>query len=409
MRISILGGAREIGASCYLLRIDKKYILVDCGIRIRGMETEEEKSLPDINRIRKLDLILLTHAHMDHIGGLPTVYKKFNSVKTICIPATFHIMVTLFRDTFKLSEYQIIERSKGPVTILSFDDETIEEIAKNIFLCKFGHWFKPFLDSNIQICFIRAGHILGAASILIVGKEGKVMFSGDFCLVDQKTILGLQKIDFQPDVLVIESTYGDKAHGSRAKEEKRLANTINEIISQGGDVLIPAFAVGRAQELILILKSFRESGLIPPCPIYIDGLVREVSSIYTNLTGKTFFGSGQISKVHGKFRDMIVGGGKPCCIISSSGMLIGGPSVFYAKQVVGDEKSAILFSGYQDEESPGKRILDTKAGSHLFLQGEFYKVKCKIEQYNLSAHADAPQLRHLICYLNPKATVLVHG
>ena len=184
--------------------------------------------------------------------------------------------------------------------------------------------------------------------------------------------------DIQPDVLIMESTYGNRTHSDRNTEENRLAKDVSEVIANGGFALIPAFALGRAQEILLILQDYMHKGLIPEFPIYVDGLVTPISKIYKQYphflkgqmayriknNGDAFLTEGRCKAVHPKEREEILRG-KPGCIIASSGMLIGGADSWYAQKLVSNEKNAIFITGYQDEESPGKKLLNIADGETI--------------------------------------------
>ena len=270
------------------------------------------------------------------------------------------------------------------------------------------------------------GHILGAASVGVETPEGRVLFSGDISWTDQLSVAGMSMPPFRPDQLVLESTYGDRMHADRTRQEEELCRQVAEAIEAGGKVLIPAFAIGRAQEVLLILRRAMKLGRIKPFPVWVDGLVKPVCSLYVNhptwlrpklrrlveKTGDPFFGDlDEFSPVSGPEQREKLLEGPPCAIVASSGMLSGGASVYYARRLVGDEKALIAITGYQDEEAPGRRLIEASEGkiSSLTLQGQELEVKCKIRKYHLSAHADASELVGLAARLRPADTILVHG
>ena len=224
--------------------------------------------------------------------------------------------------------------------------------------------------------------------------------------------------------MVCEATYGDSIHPSRSVEETKLAKSVAEVVASGGSVLIPSFALGRAQEIILILKHAMVSKVIPFFPVITDGLVNSICSVYAlmseelgqkvqnfinNSQGHLFFSDYTRSALRGE-QEAILQDTTPKCIIASSGMLTGGTSVFYARGLCDNDKNAIFLSGYQDEESPGRRLQELASGDMLeFPDGSSALVKCRVERFHLSAHSDQTQLVSFIRTLNPKVLSLVHG
>jgi len=421
MKFIALGGAREVGGSSSLLSISGKNILIDCGIR---MNPEDRKDvIPGIDLIDRLDIILLTHAHMDHSGALPLIHLKFPDVPIYCTAPTHRLIELLLSDAVRIMEMENIKNeSETPL----YDKSLVEKTLDKIRIAPFSEWVTPAGFENIKIYFHPAGHILGAASIFINTPEGMIMFSGDISVTNQITVQGIPACPFRPDVIVMEATYGDRVHIKKRKEEERnLAQAVGDIIAGRGSVLIPAFAVGRSQEVILILKNYQKNNLIPRFPVYIDGMVRSVCDIYESMVFSlapqlqryiknsrrpVFFDSDEgILKVTGKKMRDVIPGDKPCCIISSSGMLAGGPSPVYAKKLINKKENAILLTGYQDEESPGRKLLNLNQGDLIEIEGEKVTARCRVAQYNLSAHADSNQINQIISYLNPRTVILVHG
>ena len=394
MHIRFLGGADEVGASCTLIEIDGYRILVDAGIR---MGPGEDSKWPDFRTLDRPDVLLLTHAHSDHTGALPLLARESKlPEKVYCTRATQEIAWILFDDAQRREQ-----ESESP----EYDFTHIRETHRRMVLGAV-EWMKP-----VQVCegvtakWIPAGHILGAAMIYIEGKRESILMTGDVSVADQLTIPGRKVPDWcRPDVMVMESTYGDRRHEDRADQETALIRNVIRVIKVGGKVLIPAFAVARSQEVILVLKDTMEREGIP---VYVDGMVRKVSDVYSRHINKTFY-SKFVQKVGSdEERDRISSvSGSPCCIIASSGMLNGGRSNYYAKRLAGDPKSLIAFTGYQAEGTSGRKLQDERV---LNLDGQEVDVKCGVKKYSLSAHADQKQLTGLVENLNPNKCFLVHG
>ncbi|MDE2697420.1 MAG: MBL fold metallo-hydrolase, partial [Gemmatimonadota bacterium] len=285
----------------------------------------------------------------------------------------------------------------------------------------------PICDGALTATWIPAGHILGAALIYIEGVRESVLMTGDVSVANQLTIPGMVVPQCRPDVMVMESTYGNRQHADRAQQEAALALRVAEVIEAGGKVLVPAFAVGRAQEVILILARAMRRKQIPEFPVFVDGMVRSVNAVYSAFgddlapavrrraeRGEDVFYSDAVGAVSSPADRRRVLSGPPCCIVASSGMLIGGASSFYAECLAGDAANLIAITGYQDEESPGRALLNLMQARDseervLMLNGQRVRVACQVEPYSLSAHADGGELTGLVQRLKPRTCFLVHG
>lgn len=413
MNIYPFGGANEVGASSTLIEIDDYRILVDTGIRMGPGQDSQLPDFPDFDKEGMPDAVLLTHAHTDHTGALPVLKDLWlEGVKLYWTPSTKAISYVLLNDSAKRMQREE-EEGKPPLYTcedLEFFLHCMEEEVP---------WLEPVeICPDVTATWIPAGHILGAAMIYIQSKHESILMTGDVSVTPQSTIPGLdmENLPYQPDVMVIESTYGNRQHEvTRKQEEKRLVKDIAKTIAAGGKVLIPAFAVGRSQEVILILKRAMERKQIPEFPVYVDGMVRKVNVIYSDFAGENLFYSDVIQRVPSKGEGESILEGPPCCIVASSGMLIGGKSSSYAQRLASNRKNLIAITGYQAEGTPGRDLwnwVEARKPSDWMWQlsdQESVNVKCQVEKYSLSAHADSEQLLVLIEKVQPHKLFLVHG
>jgi Cft2 family RNA processing exonuclease len=417
MEVRFLGGADGVGASCAYIELAGRQILVDAGVRMGGRDR-----LPDLAALdgRDLAAIFVTHAHADHIGALPLVHEHFPHVPIYATPATIRLIEVMLADAVRVMSRRAADELEIPL----YDDALVASMLRSL---------RPLQPEEQSVASLpgvvvharRAGHVAGAVSLGFDAPDGRLAISGDVSMTAQRSVLGaLVPAPKHPHLLVLESTYGARLHPNRRQEELRLAEAVAEWV-RGGHVLIPAFALGRAQEVILILRSAQRDGLIPEFPIYIDGLVRTVCAAYAGfpdaltpalrnhlLRGGRPFVGGSVRAIETPAQRERILEGPPCCIIASSGMLTGGPSAFYASRLVERADAAIVVTGYQDEEAPGRKLLDLAeqgAGGEITIAGRAAPVRCRVAKYALSAHADGGELAGVVRALQPRAVALVHG
>ncbi|MBF0501909.1 MAG: MBL fold metallo-hydrolase [Candidatus Riflebacteria bacterium] len=421
MKLTFLGGAAEVGASCTLIELGNRRILVDCGIRMSG--DSDASRLPDLSQLNdaKPDAVILTHAHMDHSGALPLLLASMPKVPLYLTPPTGRLLHVLFADALKIMN----DRREAEIPLYSV--EMVEHTLNMAITVPFEQSVALF-GGEIRLTFRPAGHILGASLVSMESDHGNVLFTGDFSVDAQKTVDGTSIPHGHYDLVVTESTYGARFHAPRRDEEDRLANMVYERVSAGGFVLVPAFALGRAQEIILTLSHAMEKGRIPHFPVYVDGMVTTVCHVYRDypndvtpalekrikkLSHPFFPIEGTIKPVLSpKDREQVLRG-PPAAIIASSGMLTGGPSVFYATELASKSGNLIAITGYQDEESPGRKLLELSQPSpeerNLVIGRKTVTLRCVVSSFGLSAHADGQQVARFIGAVAPQHVALVHG
>jgi Predicted metal-dependent RNase, consists of a metallo-beta-lactamase domain and an RNA-binding KH domain len=417
MKISFLGGAHEVGGSCILLKIYNKNILLDCGIR----QSASKDPLPDFRTIQEyggIDAIIISHAHLDHIGSLPLISKEYPNARIYANNMTKDLMKVLLYDSLKIMNNRETE-------IPLYAEQDVENMLNRIFTMNYSVDFPIFED--IVLTFYIAGHIAGASCVYITTPEGSLFYSGDFSIFSQRSVEGLKVPKLRPDAAIFETTYGDRLHSNREVEEERLIELVRECEINKGKMLIPAFALGRAQEILLILQKAINKKIIKNINIYVDGMIKDINRVYkfnplylkNSLAKKIlrgiepFYHDKIIPVDKRELREKIAEDKEPCIIVSSSGMITGGPSQYYAEKLASLENGYIIITGYQDEESPGRKLLNLleseESERRLEVNGKSIPVKCRVEKVGLSAHGDKGEIKSLINLLSPNNIFLVHG
>lgn len=424
MKITFLGGADEVGASCALVEMAGKQLLVDVGIRIsprssRGIQNSQLPDLQPITAIGGPDFVLVTHAHTDHTGALPLVMEQYPHAPVLATEATQTLTRVLQLDAQRIMKTRQDEEGELPL----FDAISVQRLLDAFQTVEFNKSVK--LAKNLQVTYYTAGHIAGAAVVVLESDEGVLVFSGDISKSAQRTVKSVAVPPVKADALILESTYGGRLHANRVGEEKRLIQTLRTVTNRGGKVLIPAFALGRAQEVIQILLAHADQLEVP---VYVDGMVRAVCDAYQGFGDILPKSAARTARQRHLFfrehikpirssqqRQDVARSAAPLVVVASSGMLTGGASVFYARHFAPAEENSILMTGYQDEEAPGRflqRLMSERQRGEspmLKLGDASVKVRCQIDTYSLSAHADESELLSFAEALNADDIMLVHG
>jgi Cft2 family RNA processing exonuclease len=415
LRVEVLGGGTEIGGSCVLLSAGNTRLLVDAGTR-PGATTAAQLAPPGIDRVYdgRLDGIVITHAHNDHAGWVPSVLIRRPDAPVFVTDATAALLATMWFDSAKVLARRN-QDSDGIGPPPPYGREDVQHALTRLHMVPFGQRQRV---GDVDIELFPAGHIVGAAGVIVQAGDRRVVVSGDVSRHGQRTVSGIKVPPSArgADLLLLESTYaGSGRMTSRTKETARLVNDIAAVTSTGGRVLVPAFALGRAQEVALTIAT-----ALPDVDVLIDGLARDVTSIYEQQPSP----DGTPMRILGdKVRAVSPGGTRAAVaalrsgvVIATSGMLTAGPAVTWAKALLPDPAAALMVVGYQDADSPGGRLLSlSQNGGGEFelptFEGEMIRVpvKARVSRYGLGAHATADELVTIAAEIGAREVMLVHG
>ncbi|TGL55434.1 MBL fold metallo-hydrolase [Leptospira wolffii] len=418
--LQFLGGAGTVTGSKYLLEAYGKRILIDCGL------FQGEKELRLLNweappfESYSIDTVLLTHGHLDHCGYLPRIVKEGFQGKILGTAPSLDIASIVLKDSARLQEEDASYANSGGYSkhkpaLPLYDSKDADNAIQLFHSVEMGRWTS--LHDKIRFRFRYAGHILGAAFIELEVGEKTLLFSGDLGRSKDPLLLPLEKPE-KADLILIESTYGNRLH--RGNPEKRLVELVNEFADSEGSIIIPSFAVERAQLLMFLLWKFRKEKRIPNIPIYLDspmGLhVFEVFEKYGPEWHKLSpedsrkLNQDIIKVVDAKETKKLASKKGPRIVIAGSGMATGGRVLNYLQHSLGDPNSLVLLAGYQAAGTRGRKLL--QGDTEIKIRGQFYEVLCEVQSVDgLSAHADQKDLVEWLSDLKgtPEKVCIVHG
>ena len=431
MKLSFFGADQCVTGSCHCLEINGKRILVDCGLQ-QGRDEVSNSEFPFA--ANSIDYVLVTHAHIDHSGRIPMLIRQGFQGRILTTRLTANLLEIMLLDSAHIQEQDAEwknrkgERSGAPHVEPLYTVEDAQRVTEFLDTCEYGQIID--LCEGVEVEFVDAGHLLGSASIAMDlkenGVEKRIVFSGDIGNIKQPIIR--DPVHFSgADYVVMESTYGDRNHTEVWNYTADLAKIIDETIRRGGNIIIPAFAVGRTQELLYFIREIKDKGLVtsnPDFPVYIDSpLARRATTIFTGdlhgyldddamklvKDGEHMF---SFSNLHMSEESKALNEDRtPKVIISASGMCDAGRIRHHLKHNLWRPECTVVFVGYQGEGTLGRHLLD--GTDHVKMFGEEIAVRAKIVNFQgLSSHADRD---HLISWIadfkapKPQHVFVVHG
>ncbi|MFH1095732.1 MAG: MBL fold metallo-hydrolase [Candidatus Micrarchaeota archaeon] len=388
MEIDFLGATREVGRSCFMVRTDSE-IMLDCGLKIHNKKDPHLYPMPPPADV---DAVVITHPHLDHVGYLPSLFDHHKPM-VLSTPPTREMSELLLLDSAKIiiEEYGTLpyKRSSHRMAMESFKPQG---------------YHVPMKVKDTTITFFDAGHIPGSAMALIEYQNKRILYTGDFKLSDTQ-MHNKAEIPGEVDVLITESTYANRDHPNRKDLEVQLVQRAREVIERGGNLLLPAFAVGRTQELVSIIKSHD-----PDMPVWVDGMGVEASQIVSNYPSyirdakkfrKAFEGCRLVQKGRRDRQNVLT---EPSVIISTAGMLQGGPALGYLLSL--NDRSEIVFTGYSVEGTNGYNLLQY---GYVEVDGTQVRPSVPVHYLDFSAHAGRSDLFEFVDKVKPKKIFCIHG
>jgi KH/beta-lactamase-domain protein len=418
-----LGGVKQVGRSCFIVVTPETKVMLDCGINpgeMSGLDAYPRLDWFNFD-LDDLDAVVISHAHIDHQGFLPTLFKYGYRGPVYCTEPTLPLMILLQTDSVKIAN------SNG--TYLPYATRDVNEVIKHCITLPYG---KPTdISPDVTITLNNAGHIMGSATVhLNISGAHNILYSGDYKYAKTQLLDSAVSMYPRVETLITESTYGNTTDVMPDQQSvyRGFTESINKTLMEGGKVLLPVPAVGRAQEIMLVMAKEMKEGRLIESPIYIEGMISEASAIHMSYAhylgsdvrksvsqGINPFQSEYFTVIsgYGK-RDDILNDENPAIVMATSGMLEGGPSVEYFKELAPNPKNKIMFVSYQINGTLGRRVLDG-AMSEVSMMDKSGKVKvvpvrCQTQKIDgFSGHSDFNQIMNFVSRIRPKRVLVNHG
>ncbi len=427
--LTFQGAARTVTGSRYLVETAGGRVLVDCGMFQGLKELRLRNWAPPPVPPASIDAVVVTHAHLDHVGMLPRLVAQGFNGRIFCTPGTQDLCSLVLPDAGRLQEEEADRANrKGyskhhPALPLFTETDAIRTLSR---LQPVGYARPiPVGSTGLQVEFIPAGHLLGAAYVRMRrtdGSGGTVLFGGDLGRYN-RPILPDPSAGPDTDVLLVESTYGDRLHPAE-EDTERLSTLIRETARQGGKLIIPSFAIGRVEEVLYAIKQLEDAGTIPTLPVYLDSPMaiqalkfyerraHELDDDIERRRGEVsaFSTKRLVAVVSAQESKAVVQRAGPAIVVSASGMATGGRVLHHLANGLSDSRNTVLFVGFQAAGTRGRQLIEGAPEVKMF--GEMIPVHARIEKLNgMSAHADAGEIVQWLRTLPkpPQVTYLVHG
>ncbi|HVC57950.1 MAG TPA: MBL fold metallo-hydrolase RNA specificity domain-containing protein [Candidatus Acidoferrales bacterium] len=407
MKISFFGAAEEVGRSCIMVSSGKTKILLDAGVKLGE---HEEHPLFDDKILNEIDAIFVSHAHLDHSGFLPHIFSAGYKGKVYATKPTIELINVLLTDYMRLSEPKDVTK------------EGFARLQKSYTIVEFG---ERVTIKDLTMSFSFSGHIIGSGMITVSDEKQTLLYTGDVNLSKTRLLEGADLKGLKATTIITESTYSGRKDifPPEGVVVKKMLKSIKDTLNAGGKVIIPSFAVGRAQEVLLLLDDYMSSGAIPKVPIYVDGMINKALRIHRHnviycrkelqsrilMSDFDPFKSDNFFPVEKKgVREKIVSEDQSSIIVTTSGMLTGGPIMFYLTKMSGNSMNKMILVGYQASGTLGRQIQE--GAKTISVNHKKVDVQMTVEAYHLSAHADRPQLDKMIKSVEGlKNIYIVHG
>jgi Cft2 family RNA processing exonuclease len=425
MRITNLNPDTDIGASGWFVEIDGHGLLMDAGTHPKR---EGRSSLPLYQALagKQVDAVAISHCHHDHVGSLPVALRHFPRAHVLMTELSYFLIERVLHNSVNVMTRQRDELGIAEYPLYSHDE--VDDIAAVFQGFKYGRDIEWAAFEEVRrgtesptLEFFDAGHALGSAGILVRGKKETLFYTGDVCFHDQTILKRARFEGVRADVLIMETTRGNRAVPAgftREAEIDRLANAIQRVLAAKGSVLLPTFALGRTQEILALLAQLMQSGKLKEQPVYIGGLGRVFTEIYDLESHRT---NRQLPdlQLHEALNLIVLEKGQAESMrlngrlfVITAGMMTEKTAAHdLALRMIGDERMGIFLVGYTDPDTPGGR-LRTAAPGQTFLfsasAGEFTK-RCQLEEFDLTAHANRDELLDFVGQVDPRAVLLGHG